>query len=507
MRTLNFDNEILGNRALVLRTLPVHLVLCLIIYFSPTYAIFIPIIPFLAIKFYRENKHEYVLLAGVYALCCKNESVFYPFAITLTMFLLLNKKRSPGSSINNTIITRFLQLSGFLVLTYVLQLFNDGSLFSLPFFILTFFSPIVVLLYIIRTNISAENIRKFVNELLSFAIAQIIVTFFIQAVPRGIGLILEKPTMGDFITGTTNSSNLLGFLLCASILPFVMNFILGKRKANKYTAILCMLMLLFFFMIHLSDAKSRLYAFILSALIIFGLKKVIFNKRVDLSLLYVLGIACLCLFCYNMIMSYTDSLYIKYIDYITGKSNAKLEYYKRVFSWNTRSLIEYIIGTGPGTNGSRSANTLASDVLYKSDLYSVKLPSFISPKSNDFTKEHLAKLYTPEYAMTTSERSALLGNPFNSVCAIFVEFGILGTILFARFIYPLYKYTIKRNDILSIGACVLLFVSLILGTIDQSFETAMIMYFMYLYMGLSISAGRLIKQKQSELTLVTDDKE
>ena len=483
------------------RKLLQHSMICLSIYLIPSYVILIPIILFLLLKFYKSNQHSNLLLLGVYSLCCKSETVFYPFAVTLFFLIIFDQKSGIQFSFKSLVETRLYLFISFLVLTYIVQLFDDASIFSLPFFILTFGSPLVILFYILRTPITSKSMRTFFNDLIYLALGQILITLFFQAIPRGVGDILSNPTMGDFLTGTTNSSNLLGFLLCITILPFIIFAALKSKGQYDNLVFLISIVMLFLFMVHLSDAKARFYAFALSSVVVFVIKRIWRMKKLDIKLLIFATVIFIISIIFEDIIDYFTMLSFKYVDYISGRSNAKLEYYKRVISPNTRSFIEYVMGTGPGTNGSRAANALASDVLFKSEQSSVKLPEFISPKSKEFTKNHLAKLYTADYALATHERSAMLGNPFNSICAMFVEFGVIGSILFIRFINPLYTFIIRDNSVLSICSCILFFVVIILGIIDQSFETPMIMFFLYLFIGLSIT---LNQNQRNEKKLIHD---
>ncbi|MGN6435067.1 MAG: hypothetical protein ACTHMM_00990 [Agriterribacter sp.] len=336
--------------------------------------------------------------------------------------------------------------------------------------------------YIWKAEVNSEDVKLFFRHFILFAVAQFLIAFFLQAVPKGVFAILARPTMGDAITGTTNLSNSLAFLLTVAILPYTISILISRQKRRKEKLMVGALFLLFTGMMFLNDAKSLYYSFIIAGGSVFVLKAVLVTKSIGRRMFLIsVGITLLIGMSSFLVKSVTSSIE-KYDEYINGKYNFKWQYYLSTFSTDTRPGYQYVLGTGPGTNGSRAANALAYDVLYKKE-NTVTLPKSIPPKSNPFTRDYLSKYFTQEYADASGERSAILGNPFNSICAMFTEFGIIGLFLFFSFLFVIFKALIKRRDYISLSVLVLIMVNIINGFVDQTFEKPLQMYLTYLCIG------------------------
>ncbi|UBZ11055.1 hypothetical protein LDL79_02795 [Leeuwenhoekiella palythoae] len=328
-----------------------------------------------------------------------------------------------------------------------------------------------------KTNYSKEYIFQ---QILHIAIAQAIIALLLQAIPTGIGAILKRPTLGDVVVGTTGDPTDLSILMIFSVLPFLIDFKRGNLK-------IIIILVFFIVMMVLNDSKTHLYALLLVSICTWLINRFFINKSLITKSLFIVSAATLSVFALNYVSDFTQRVESKYGDYISGRYDAKSRYYQYTFSLDTRPFTQYVFGTGPGTNGTRAANALAYDVMYKKD-NTVQLPGFIPPSSSRFTKDYISGLFTEEYAESSNFRSAVLGNPFNSICALFVEFGIVGFFLFFLFLFQCIKNSIQlKNNTLSKIILFSVLTNIVVSFLDQTFETPMPMHFMYFFIGLGLT--------------------
>lgn len=463
------------------KSLFIHFLLLTAIFVVNTPLVLLPALLVVLIYFIWKKDYNGFLIGGIYSLCMNSEIVYYGYSI-LVMILVFSSHRKYNSFSFIKIKKQFLWLIIYLFITYIIQLTYNGSILSLPLFIVTFLSPIAIFFYIGKLRDNVISIPYIVNNILYIAIVQVFLAFFLQAIPVGISTILNRATYGDRVQGTVGSAPNLAFLLAASILPFLFN-IFNKSYSFKSKVRILALLVIFIAMMFLNDAKTILYALCISLLVSYLLNKFFINKKLTVKLSFLFLSIIILAFSINIVVGFAID---KYRPYIYGKYDAKALYYQYAFSFKTRPAHEYIIGTGPGTNGSRASNALAYDVMYKKE-NTVTLPSFIPPKSSSFTRRYLSRLFTKDYAESSGNRSALLGNPFNSICAVFIEFGVMGTALFIAFLVVVIKQIINAgNSVLAKTAFFLLLAIMVTAFLDQTLESQMDMHMMYMLLGLSL---------------------
>ncbi|MGN6493962.1 MAG: hypothetical protein ACTHLE_18330 [Agriterribacter sp.] len=485
----------------VLKDLFLHFLICLLVYAVPSGAVFIPFIIGLLFFFYRKNNKVGVLIVGVYALCCKSESVYFVYNFFFFVLFLIDKRRTNKSAAINYINKKLYYFLGYLLFLYLLQLAGERSILSLPFFAITFISPIIVLHYIWRAGFTEGDVYKFLYHFLLIAITQSMIALFFQAMRVGIPLILSRPTLGDVVTGNTNSPNSLAFLIFAAILPFVVLFFTNRKLFSRKTIMAIGGIFIYFtWLIYLNDAKTLYFSFVLASAFLFFRNYILYTKVIGRKVFYVSVFVVLLLALSSAIHNKFQNMQTDYYEYIYGKYNSKWQYYKSTFSTDTRPIYQYILGTGAGTNGSRAGNALAYDVLYKKE-NTLTLPGFIPPHSSDFTRRYLSKYFEADYADASAERSAILGNPFNSICAMYVEFGIIGIFLFAGFLYAIGVALVKRGSFLAITAVILLFYDVVIAFLDQSFERPSQMFLTYIFIGFSLLSSRQTDDKTKQVTV------
>lgn len=478
-----------------IKSLLQHLALFVAILYAPSYFP-IPFIVIALIYFYKRNRNVEVLIVGIYAIACKTEIVYFAYILTLVCLYFTDKRPFILSNTQKKIKKRIGFFFIYLVIIYLFQLLDsdNGSMLSLPFYALTFLSSFILLFVVWRMNFDKEDIQRFCNILLLIAICQFIIALFLQAVPIGINAILERPMIGDMVKGTTINTRGITSILIVSILVFVFSY---KKNTSKNKKMIILLSFLFVGLSVLNDSKMSVYALVLSLCIFFVLT--ILKKQSTASRFLLITISLLTLifmggFLNNKLKSIQDSYY----DYIWGNYNAKVVYYEKSLSFSTRPFYQYILGTGGGTNGSRAANALASNSLAKSQS-SVTLPGFIPPHSNAFTKKFIAPLYTEEDVETTGSRSAVLGNPFNSFCAMYVELGVVGfLILFSLFLFVI-RFALKQNSVESKVVIILILFVFISALLFPAMENASYLFPLYIYMGFMFNNLSVLAKSSNEL--------
>lgn len=460
----------------------IHLAISVAILALPTAVLYLVVAVATVYFCFKKNVFD-LLVLGIYSILMKGETTFFVFSsIILALQIVFFLSGKYVITTTRPIRKTYKYFVGYLFFLYFFQLFVFGNILSFPLFAITFLSPMAIMFYLWRVGQGDFNKARFLETAMHLAIAQATIAIF-QAISIGVFKILNRPTLGDFVRGTASNSNYLTFVMFAAILPYLVGYFRVKKR--DLTAVFFGFFFLIVFI--LNDSKTYLFAFALAILIY----QVFFSgslgssgkrrfKRAYLilcsTIIFLLGI--------GKVTDFMHETSDKYYEYIFGKFNAKYEYYARTLSTKTRSGFEYVMGTGPGTNGSRAGNALAYDVLYKkSNTFS--LPSFIPPFSNRFTRKYISNLYTWEYAEASSSRSALLGNPFNSFCANYVEFGIVGFVLFLVFYYSLIKNLNRRDSVIAKAAIILLISNFLIAFLDPTFERPAQVFPTYLLCGIA----------------------
>lgn len=464
-----------------------HFILFLIVFALPNTVLLLPFYFIIQIFFLAKKNYNSFLIGGIYSVCLKSELIYYVYGIIVlgAIFVLAKSHLTlPFKKARNY----FSLFVCYLIIIYISQLFYNYSILSLPMFSVTFLLPIATFFFVGLLPAKNIDLSYILNNLLCIAISQATIALFLQAVPFGVSKILARPTLGDGVIGTTHGATSLAFLLLVSILPFLLNIFHKSYKIREKRNI-ALLAIMFIGILFLNDSKTTLYAVLLVFLVWYLLNHYFFGRNIVVRFIFLLSIALVTILSLKMIKIVANNISVVYSDYMYGgRYDAKSRFYEYAFSLQTRPYYQYLLGTGPGTNGTRAANALAYDVMYKKE-NTVKLPGFIPPTSSSFTKRYLANLYGQDYADTSGYRSALLSAPFNSICAIFIEFGIVGLFLFALFLYSLtYQNLTYGHPFLAKSAFFLLLVNLLISFLSQVFETPTQMHLMYLLLGLSLKS-------------------
>ncbi|MFN8436186.1 MAG: hypothetical protein U0V72_01005 [Cytophagales bacterium] len=471
-----------------------HIMLSVIVFINPVSALNILLVLVASVYFNYKKQYANVLITGLYAVCAKSESVFFVYAISVSAMVLFSKKKYELNRVSKVFLGSIRLISIYLIFIYILQLFDEKSILSLPMFLITFATSISVVFFILKNEISELDKEYVLANLFCIAFVQATIALVFQGVPTGIIKILNRPTLGDVVMGTTNSPNALSFIMLATAIPYLIstykNWNLSKLLPFTCTAFF------YLFIFILNDSKTTLACFVVAMSFTLGLTFWLnllnpLHKIITLCICFIVVITSSFYF-----DSFVEQLQDKYEDYISGKYNAKYRYYSTALSSETRPNLYYWLGTGAGTNGSRAGNALAYDVMYKKQ-NTFALPKSVPAKSNAYTRKYLSTYYTKEYAEASAERSAVLGNPFNSFCAIFVEFGVIGTCIFIASQLVLIVLLVQKGAILDVTATILIISNFLIGFLDQSYERPSQAFTMYLMLGLAMANIKPNKPQKS----------
>jgi hypothetical protein len=129
--------------------------------------------------------------------------------------------------------------------------------------------------------------------------------------------------------------------------------------------------------------------------------------------------------------------------------NGKYIVYKHIYSdLYSDNLDKWFWGIGPGKFGSRTANMMGYDILYK-EKGQFKLPEFIPPYSSYEEKKYMKGMWTKQKAEYVKYISSNLSIPVAGWITIKAELGIPGMIFFILLAFILSFYLIKRAGMLA----------------------------------------------------------
>lgn len=371
----------------------------------------------------------------------------YPLILGSIFFLLAFGAKVWKS--NKMIVTRpllfILGIVFYSILLFIVNAYNFFSFSGLMFWAMTFLGPFVLLLYMTQFRL-AETVQ---DTIFGFFKKSIVIQFPI--------LLAQALNMKTIIPGDWAGGSMLDAHNCGIFIGlYALHLILPKISSSATSAgwfswsflkkaipTLCFLLL--------TDAKTVYFLLVISFLLFLLIilvksfyKKYSFLPKGKIALYTLTGLFSL------MLLPYLGQAYVRFamnnpeadVYEIVGNyllddyhsfsedhiSNQKAVLYKRVFSsMRQEEELLWWVGTGPGTFGSRAANTLAYDVLYKE---TQKIPSFIPPVSSPWTRKYLGDLMTQDLVEIVLFRSAVLASPVSGIVALKAELGWPGFILF-----------------------------------------------------------------------------
>ena len=394
-------------------------------------------------------------------------------------------------------------------LNYIFALVSKrADLLTFPLFILTFWLPMTFLLLVNKRNYSF--IKKWLKIIIIF---QIVIVIF-RCIVTGCFF------PNDFVRGFTSSAHWLG--LCMIWLLFVC--IVRRRNSilNSLTIIFSS------FVLYLTDAKAIIVITMLILpilIVILILKKYPPFFYLKIFLYYILLGSILFSGVYmlkverilkaerkveqiprveNKIGQISKSEEVSKIEkaekikelfkkipkdidsdynanklrsiYIDGIMNHKLLFIKRGFQYLLRNNL-ILVGTSPGTLGSRASNVRARDTLYKPD--GPKL-SFLTIYSSPATKEVYHNLYFKAYHKSAAFVINTLALPFSSVFSFCFENGLIGLIILLICIFSVVRTFLRSNSPIALEGILIMLIVILWGLFDTIWERPFVMGLLYL---------------------------
>jgi hypothetical protein len=447
-----------------------------------------------------------VLQIKAILLCLFMPSEYLGFVIFLLVAAkIIFQKRFKKSTCLNLILLFF----GYAFFIYTLSnIFIEINLLSLPFWAVTFFSHLLIFIYIYQMVISKEERLEIFNYLKLIIWAQIVPILFFMVINSAF-----KPS--DSFKGSLYNAHYLGFMFILLLLFHIARAVENwKDILNfKYAAVGLIILSIIF----LADAKGILLCFAVAlflyilvrniGLFFFGaINKYIKKREVVYSVLFVI---CLLFFSNitNMVYFYGKYILRKSISYtkviekrgIFPEESHKAIFYKRVFKELPKKYSS-LLGTGPGTLGSRAANSRAYDTLAKKE--GEKVPGFIKPFTSRPANKFLVDLYQEDFAHTASSRSAMLTWPFSGYATILGELGYIGLAIFllipVYLIYLLFKKEQRKDTAVeikeySLGLQILIVIFLVMLVFDNFQERPIVVYTTYVLAAVLIAPDKKIK--------------
>lgn len=457
----------------ILMVLTVHVIQT----YMSTY-ILLPIIIGASLYLQYTKASKYQIYIAIIVIIINNPKLGYTFASLLSCYALIAHLQSKKMKTDalGMIFTSFLALG---VCSFIISQAVESNLLSLPLFTITFFSLMGVFFFYRSISIDINEKKRFFEFIIITAIVESLVAYFSYVQGVGFIQILTYESTPDEVTGTLGYAHTFGFFLFASALLATAKFLQSKKKIW-----IVIIPYLFFFGV-LTDTKTYLIGIILPS--IFLIVRWLWVKSgVTGKWILILGFG---LFLYwsvpRTIKAMTPIANLMYSLYVEGRYNHKYIYISRTLDYTNRNLVQYLIGTGPGTCGSRPAISRSYDSILK--YHNKFVFAILPPKTSIYTHNFLVDLYQYNYKVTSPDRSAILGDPFNSWTAIYIEFGLIGFVLLCSFfgilIYKLWCKKLLESKV----ALVLLIAIIIGGCVELTFEGSTAMIFTYLLCGLILS--------------------
>jgi len=347
----------------------------------------------------------------------------------------------------DTVDGLLLAVLGWAVMSWLANLGTETDLWSFPVFALTFLTPWLLLGLARAVAWTPRDLNVILGAWVALGTSQLVTALvkpIVLGTPESYAVpllllqaarlaILQAITAGhvaDLTFGTMPSAHHLGV---ATLLLTV--FLVGLFVVAGGTRLLVLAAIAFFVFL-MTDSKHVLLAALLPAVlfiatVIWPRLTPDWQRRLG-SAAVVVGIAVVAVLGARIANLVVTGLWQPYVSLAT--INPKVQLVLRTSERMAEGGLHTWIGHGPGSFASRAATIRASDVLYKEES---RLPGLIPPHTGESYRSIAYDLYTTEIALTTGFRSGALTNPFSSLVGIVAEFGVLGSLLVALFLWTL----------------------------------------------------------------------
>lgn len=375
-----------------------------------------------------------------------NEYIAFAYGLSLLPFLLFLKGRM-GFTVTKA--QRWLGILFFwCVLSYVVSQFTELNLGAFWFFIVTFGSSIVFFPIAVQAEKGNEQLRELGRFLAACLLWQ---SALITADAINFRF-YDEP--GDWAVGSMRQPE-IAFLFAGCLVFLIATWVLRKTSIplefraffsgnRRWLRVLFFLWLML--MLHWTAVRTLNYGLVFA--LCWGLVILLFLERVRSVLksrLLVRGGLVLAsmsvILLYRMLVVPSTTFGETYRIYVTDPGyNHKYIFLQRALWEIPITFQSWLTGTGPGTVGSRAANSRAYDTMFKAR--GSQLPTLIPPFTSAPAREYFVDLYDAGYA-TRYWRSQTLASPFSSLISMLVELGMGGLFIFLSLSCILVSYFLR----------------------------------------------------------------
>ena len=352
-------------------------------------------------------------------------ALFLFFGVILTKWLL-GRLNTPKS-----LATKYIYFIAMYSATlFIYNVASEKLILNYIIWLCTFFSGLALFVYG-RSIAPMVNIYSLLKFLGFFFILQIVFILF-----QATQIYIIKP--GDWPQGTLADAHKIGLIFLFACTYLILSAVARKNTGQFIALIICV------YLLYLTDAKSIILCFILAipffVVMLAKLRiktKTYFILNNPAAILYLL-LPIYSLAAYLILQSSSFELYEVY--FLDDLLNSKYVFFTRVWiDILNDSPISWLVGTGPGTLGSRASNILSADVLYK------ETTAFLS-SSSEWTRMYMKGLWTEELALLISNYSAVLSYPFSGISSLKAELGFPGLIAYLLFILHISLENLKSTN-------------------------------------------------------------
>ena len=333
-------------------------------------------------------------------------------------------------------------------ISYLISQFREPNLLSFWLFAVTFGGSIVVVFLPSSFGLDRDALRATFGFFLGCLLIQAAFLVWQAAV---IFAQTSRLIPGDWGIGSTYVS--LPFLLALGIFYLISGRVLGtfyrrrlvqSGRGREFVYLLVLLAALI-----LTGSKTIMYSSVLVCAIGILLPILIVTVWRDLRLWSVVVLGVLLLFCASVgswsviAHHYGPNYLMTWVHEEPGPggepTNHKYKFLVRAVSDIPATFGTWIIGTGPGTAGTRASNLRAYDTMYKTPQQLEMAEDTFNAFTSTPARRYFSDLYQEGFAKSSTHRSATLSQPFSSLISLLVETGFCGLLLFSFFVWRLLR--------------------------------------------------------------------
>jgi len=312
---------------------------------------------------------------------------------------------------------RVVALVAYAACVWAARLGNTTDLWSLPLYLFLDVLPITLLLLIPRAARSPLHLNLLALGWCAAIGAQL---FPLMVKPFALGALSPFTIWYDLNHGTLPRAHYLGVLL------ILYGVFLGYYGSLRRSWSVLLLLTLVAFGVFVTEAKHAWLA-AAGGMAVLGMflarGRVRWRSLVasTVTLVLVTGLV-------GQLFAFDDRISLgrseKYLEWV-GASR-KIVFIERTSAYLRSHPLDFLVGLGVGSYGSRVASSRATDVLYKEGY---RLPSLIPPFTSPPYRNNVSDLFAARHVAAFTGSNVIM-NPFSGLVGVIAEFGLLGATLY-----------------------------------------------------------------------------